>query len=53
VIALSNNNPGNKGKDPQPNHGNDSKGHKDEPKERGRDVQPGNSGALTAWKSSN
>lgn len=50
-------NRGNRGIDPQPNRGNDEKGHQDKgrgPKERGRDAVPGNSGALTSlWKSIN
>lgn len=50
-------NRGNRGVDPQPNRGNDEKGHQDKsrgPKERGRDAVPGNSGALTSlWTSIN
>jgi hypothetical protein len=57
VIILDKNNQGYRGSDPQPDHGKDNKGHQDKgngPKERGRDVLPGNSGALTAlWKFKN
>lgn len=57
MIQLTKENLGNRGKDPQTEHGKDDKGHQDKgkgPKERGRDVIPGNSGALTSlWKFNN